>query len=137
MFKRIQRGRGRQFSRRVQRGRGLGGIFSTIFKAFTKAIPIAAKIAKSPIARKIGKEALKSGLRVGGEALVTNDLNSAISNELGSVKERVGRAMAKRGRASKSKSRSPKRAPKKYKKTKIPRKKKLEKERKSRRLRKR
>lgn len=100
MFKRIQRGRGRRAFSRVQRGRGLGGILSSIFRALTKAVPIAAKIARSPIAKKIGKEALKSGLRVGGEALVTNDLSSAVKNELGTVKERVGKALLKRGRSS-------------------------------------
>lgn len=100
MYRRIQRGRGTPIYRRVQRGRGLGGILSSIFRVFSKAVPIAAKIASSPTARKIGKEVLQSGLRVGGEALVTNDLNSALKNELNGVKQRVGNAMLKRGNES-------------------------------------
>ena len=116
MFKRIQRGRGAPIYRRIQRGRGLGGILSLIFRVFSKAAPIAAKIASSPTARKIGKEVLQSGLRVGGEALMTNDLNSALKNELSGVKQRVGKAMLKRG------NESPLHSSKKMKKRKVTRK---------------
>ena len=96
MFKRVQRGRGRGFARRVQRGRGIGGILSSIFRVFSRAAPIAAKIASNPTARKLGKEVLKSGLRIGGEAMMTNNLNSALKNELSGVKQRIGRAALKR-----------------------------------------
>ena len=98
MFKRVQRGRGKVYFNRIQRGQGLGNILKSIFKVFRKAIPIASKIASNPTVKKIGKEVLNSGLRIGGEALITNDLNSAVNTELESAKKRVGKAILKRAR---------------------------------------
>ena len=98
MFRRIQRGRGRQgLFKRVQRGRGIGGVLSNIFRFNKKAVPIATKIAANPTVRKFGKEVLKSGARIGGEALLTNNLNSAVGTEFNNVKKRVGNALLDRG----------------------------------------
>ena len=96
--------------RRVQKGRGLGGFLKSVVRIFTKALPVVAKISKNPTVRKIGSGALQSAMRVGGEALITNDLEAAAKSEMRDVKKRIGEAVLKRaGSESAGKTNSSKR----------------------------
>lgn len=80
---------------RVQRGRGLGGFFSSILKIFSRAAPLIKKVAANPTVRKVGKQALKSALTVGASALEGENIKAATKNEFKKTKKKVGKVLKK------------------------------------------
>lgn len=90
--------------KRIQRGRGLGGFFSSLLKLFSKAAPAVSRIMANPNVKKVGKLALQSALRTGGKALTSNDLKTAVDSEINLIKKKVGKAMLKRARTDKKTS---------------------------------
>ena len=79
--------------RRVLRGRGLGGFFGSILKIFSKAAPLVKKVAKSSMVKKIGRQAFKSALSVGADALEEGNLKHSVHKELNKTKKKVSKAL--------------------------------------------
>lgn len=84
----------------MSRGRGLGGFFSSILRLFTRAaplikkvsataVPIIKKASSNPTVRKIGKQAIKSALSVGADAIEGSDVKKSIRKEINNVKKKV------------------------------------------------
>ena len=80
---------------RIQRGRGLGGFFSSILKLFSRAAPLIKKVAANPTVRKVGKQALKSALSVGASALEGESVKAAGKSEFAKTKKKVGKVLKK------------------------------------------
>ena len=78
---------------RIQRGRGLGGFFKPLFSLFRRAAPLLAKTAKNPIIKKIGSEAVKSGLNITADAIGGNNIKNSINKETAAVRGRVSSAL--------------------------------------------
>ena len=66
---------------RIQRGRGIGGFFGSILKIISKAAPLVSKVAANPSVRKIGKQALKSALSIGADALNGTNIENSTKKE--------------------------------------------------------
>lgn len=83
---------------RVQRGRGIGGFFRTIMRLFSRAAPVISKIAANPTVKKMGKQALKSAIRIGDDTIQSKNFKASVNKEINNVKNKVGNAILKRAK---------------------------------------
>ena len=85
----------------IQRGRGIGGVFSSLFrsllpigKAVIKSTPsIIRSTAKSPIGRKLRRSAKKVALNTAKNLIETGDINKTLQKNLNDSKNEVTNAL--------------------------------------------
>ena len=85
----------------LQKGRGIGGIFSSLFrtllpigKAIIKSTPAIVKnTAKGPIGRKIRKSATKVALNTATNLIESGDINKTFKKSLEDSKKEVSKAL--------------------------------------------
>ena len=70
---------------RIQKGSGIGGIFSSVRRFFTS--PFVKKIITSPLAKSIGKRSLVSG----AEILSSPNKKKKLNSELENIREKANR----------------------------------------------
>lgn len=81
------------YYQRIQRGRGIGGFFGSILKIISKAAPLVSKVAANPSVRKIGKQALKSALSIGADALTGTNIENSTKKEFKKTRKKVGKIL--------------------------------------------
>ena len=85
----------------IQRGRGIGGVFSSLFrsllpigKAVIKSTPsIIRSTAKSPIGRKLRRSAKKVALNTAKNLIETGDINKTLQKSVNDSKKEVENAL--------------------------------------------
>ena len=85
----------------IQRGRGIGGVFSSLFrsllpigKAVIKSTPsIIRSTAKSPIGRKLRSSAKKVALNTAKNLIETGDINKTLQKSVNDSKKEVENAL--------------------------------------------
>ena len=85
----------------IQRGRGIGGVFSSLFrsllpigKAVIKSTPsIIRSTAKSPIGRKLRRSAKKVALNTAKNLIETGDINKTLQKCVNDSKKEVASAL--------------------------------------------
>ena len=85
----------------IQRGRGIGGVFSSLFrsllpigKAVIKSTPsIIRSTAKSPIGRKLRRSAKKVALNTSKNLIETGDINKTLQKSVNDSKKEVANAL--------------------------------------------
>ena len=85
----------------IQRGRGIGGVFSSLFrsllpigKAVIKSTPsIIRSTAKSPIGRKLRRSAKKVALNTAKNLIDTGDINKTLQKSVNDSKKEVENAL--------------------------------------------
>ena len=85
----------------IQRGRGIGGVFSSLFrsllpigKAVIKSTPsIIRSTAKSPIGRKLRRSAKKVALNTAKNLIETGDINKTLQKSVNDSKKEVANAL--------------------------------------------
>ena len=108
------------FGPRIQRGAGIGGIFSKFVNFLKPGIKklgkVVKKIATSEPVKKIAKETLKTTVNAGsnilGDIILGEDPSEAAQNELERVRQNVGSAVKSLPMYSEEGSRKRKKAPK-------------------------
>jgi len=89
-FFRLQMGNGMGYEAALpfQRGSGLGSIFKGLFRTL---LPMVAKVGKS-----VGKEALKTGMEIGGDYLAGEDIKTTAKRRTKAAGSRLLRKGAKK-----------------------------------------
>ena len=85
----------------IQKGRGIGGVFSSLFrsllpigKAVIKSTPsIIRSTAKSPIGRKLRRSAKKVPLNTAKNLIETGDINKTLQKSVNDSKKEVANAL--------------------------------------------
>ena len=85
---------------RMQRGRGIGGLLSSIFRPLMKgALGVAKKAIKSNAGRRVLKsmknQAIESGANVLGDVIQGRDIGESVQQEFASARKSVGKAASK------------------------------------------